>query len=228
MTLDAAANPSHAGFGTNPALTAGLAIAGVAAATLAGAWFFQLVLDIRPCPLCLEQRYAYYLALPLGLLVAFVASKEAPRPVLLAGLTLLLLAALANAWLGTYHAGVEWKFWQGPTDCTGPVGNLGSAGSLRLFSAIMQVAVNVLARGCGVEEAIDRPRVYKDAEAVHCEGGTPVEEMDRLEQLGYAVTRWRRQNLFFGGVAAVELRPDGMLAAAGDPRRGGHGIVVGA
>ena len=44
--------------------------------------------------------------------------------------SLLALAALANAWLGAYHAGVEWGFWQGPTDCTGPVGNLGSAGSL--------------------------------------------------------------------------------------------------
>ena len=130
MTLDAAANPSHAGFGTNPALTAALAIAGVAAATLAGAWFFQLVLDIRPCPLCLEQRYAYYLAFPLGFLVAFAASRDAPRPVLLAGLALLLLAALGNAWLGGYHAGVEWKFWEGPTDCSGPVVDLGSAGTL--------------------------------------------------------------------------------------------------
>ena len=36
----------------------------------------------------------------------------------------------ANAGLGTYHAGVEWGFWKGPTECTGPVGNLGSAGSL--------------------------------------------------------------------------------------------------
>ena len=32
--------------------------------------------------------------------------------------------------LGTYHSGVEWGFWQGPTDCTGPIGNLGSAGNL--------------------------------------------------------------------------------------------------
>ena len=107
-----------------------LAITIIAAATLAGAWFFQLVLDIRPCPLCLEQRYAYYLAVPLGLLVAFAASRGAPRPLLLAGLAILLLAALYNAYLGAYHAGVEWKFWQGPTDCTGPVGNLGSAGNL--------------------------------------------------------------------------------------------------
>ena len=130
MTLNATANPSQAGLGANPAQMAALAIAAIAAATLAGAWFFQLVLDIRPCPLCLEQRYAYYLAFPLGFLVAFAASRGAPRPVLLAGLALLLLAALGNAWLGGYHAGVEWKFWQGPTDCSGPVVNLGSAGNL--------------------------------------------------------------------------------------------------
>ena len=97
MTLNATANPSHAALAANPALTAALAVTIIAAATLAGAWFFQLVLDIRPCPLCLEQRYAYYLAVPLGLLVAFAASRGAPRPLLLAGLAILLLAALANA-----------------------------------------------------------------------------------------------------------------------------------
>jgi len=48
----------------------------------------------------------------------------------LAGFAVLLLAALANAWLGGYHAGVEWKFWEGPTDCSGPVADLGSAGTL--------------------------------------------------------------------------------------------------
>ena len=130
MTLHATANPSHTREPANPALTAALAITAIAAATLAGAWFFQLVLDIRPCPLCLEQRYAYYLAIPLGALVALAAAKDAPRFVLLGGLAILAAAALVNAWLGTYHAGVEWKFWQGPTDCTGPIGNLGSAGNL--------------------------------------------------------------------------------------------------
>jgi gamma-glutamyltranspeptidase/glutathione hydrolase len=104
---------------------------------------------------------------------------------------------------------------------------LGSAGSLRLWGAIMQVTVNVLARGLGVKEAIERPRLHVEGEDVHCEGGTPAEEMDRLEELGHAVTRWRRRNLYFGGVSAVELLADGSLAAAGDPRRGGHGIVVG-
>ena len=63
-------------------------------------------------------------------LVAFAASRGAPRQVVLAGFAVLLLAALANAWLGGYHAGVEWKFWQGPTDCSGPVVDLGSAGTL--------------------------------------------------------------------------------------------------
>ena len=130
MTIHATATTSPARDDANPALTAALVVTAIAAATLAGAWYFQLVLDIRPCPLCLEQRYAYYLTIPLGALVAFAAAKDAPRAVLLAGLVILALAALGNAVLGTYHAGVEWKFWQGPTDCTGPIGNLGSAGDL--------------------------------------------------------------------------------------------------
>ena len=129
MTI-ATAHPSQAGRAGNPALIAAAGIAVIAAATLAGAWFFQLVLEILPCPLCLEQRYAYYLAVPLGAVVAFAAARGAPRPVLLAGLAILGLAALANAGLGTYHAGVEWGFWPGPTDCSGPVLDLGKAGSL--------------------------------------------------------------------------------------------------
>jgi disulfide bond formation protein DsbB len=130
VTLAATAKPSFSGAESRPALVAALAIVAVAAATLAGAWFFQLVLDILPCPLCLEQRYAYYLAVPLGVLVAIAAARDAPRPLLVAGLVLLAAAALWNAGLGGYHAGVEWGFWQGPTDCTGPIVDLGKAGGL--------------------------------------------------------------------------------------------------
>jgi disulfide bond formation protein DsbB len=129
VTPGATAKPSQIDK-TNPALAAALAIVAIAALTLAGAWFFQLVLDIRPCPLCLEQRYAYYLAIPLGGLVAWAALRGAPRAVIVAGLALLALAALTNAGLGAYHAGVEWGFWPGPTECTGPVLDLGKAGSL--------------------------------------------------------------------------------------------------
>jgi disulfide bond formation protein DsbB len=130
VTLHATATTSPVRDDANPALMAALAVTALAAGTLAGAWYFQLVLDIRPCPLCLEQRYAYYLAIPLGALTALAAGRKAPHAVLLAGLVLLALAALGNAVLGTYHAGVEWGFWQGPTDCTGPIGGLGSAGDL--------------------------------------------------------------------------------------------------
>jgi disulfide bond formation protein DsbB len=128
--LNATAHPSQADASANPALSAALAVAAIAALTLAGAWFFQLALGLVPCPLCLEQRYAYYLAVPLALVVAIAAVRDAPRGLVLAGLALLALAALGNAGLGTYHAGVEWKFWQGPTDCTGPIGNFGSAANL--------------------------------------------------------------------------------------------------
>jgi disulfide bond formation protein DsbB len=125
-----AASSFHPQGIVRPALTAALATAALAAAALAGAWFFQLVLEIVPCPLCLEQRYAYYLAVPLALLVALGAAKDAPRTMLVIGFALLAAAALYNAGLGGYHAGVEWGFWPGPTECTGPVLDLGKGGNV--------------------------------------------------------------------------------------------------
>ncbi len=128
--MTSTAMPSQARFEANPAATAAILVLVVATATMAGAWFFQLVLDIQPCPMCLEQRYAYYTIIPLSALVALGAARGAPRPLLLAGLVIIALAALGNSIFGVYHAGVEWRFWQGPTDCTGPVVNFGNAGSL--------------------------------------------------------------------------------------------------
>jgi disulfide bond formation protein DsbB len=130
LTSGIIANPAQTRGGANPALTAAVAVTAIAAATLAGAWFIQLVMGIQPCELCLAQRYAYYLVVPLGALTAIGAAKDAPRGVLVAGLAVIALATLGNAGLAAYHAGVEWGFWQGPTACTGPVGDLGSAGSL--------------------------------------------------------------------------------------------------
>ena len=97
---------------------------------------------------------------------------------------------------------------------------LGSAGSVRLAGAIAQVADAVL-RGTPVAEAIERPRIHVVGDDLHLEGGLaePAPE-------GWNAVRWAGQNLYFGGVAAVERLADGTLAAAGDPRRGGHGIVV--
>jgi gamma-glutamyltranspeptidase/glutathione hydrolase len=98
---------------------------------------------------------------------------------------------------------------------------LGSAGSVRLAGAIAQVTDRVL-RGAELQEAIDAPRVHVDGETLHLEGGCADEPLADWGE----VVRWANRNLFFGGVAAVGLRPDGTFAAAGDPRRGGHGIVL--
>jgi gamma-glutamyltranspeptidase/glutathione hydrolase len=108
----------------------------------------------------------------------------------------------------------------------GPRLVVGSAGSVRLRGAIMQVVAHVVGEGVGVADAIDRPRLHVDEPHVHCEGGFDPVQLDRLEAMGYDVIRWRRRNLFFGGTNAVEVLPGGALAAAGDARRGGAGVVV--
>jgi gamma-glutamyltranspeptidase/glutathione hydrolase len=117
-----------------------------------------------------------------------------------------------------------------PSVVVGPRGPrlvVGSAGSVRLRGAIMQVVENVVGHGLDVAAAIDRPRVHVDEPHVHCEGGFDDVVLDRLEALGYDVVRWRRRNLFFGGTNAVTVDAAGALAAAGDARRGGAGVVVG-
>jgi disulfide bond formation protein DsbB len=138
-TVSHSASPTQ-----NPALTAALAIAVIAAATIAGAWFFQLVLDIVPCPMCLEQRWAYYAIIPLAVLVAVAAKAGAPRGVLLAGLVLIAFAALGNSGYGAYHAGVEWKFWLGPSSCTGPGINLGGGSLLDQLDKVKVIPCDVV------------------------------------------------------------------------------------
>ena len=103
---------------------------------------------------------------------------------------------------------------------------VGSAGSLRLRGAIMQIVINTVGHRLPIEEAIDRPRIHVEGDEVHCEGGFDARELDALAARGYDLVRWRRRNLYFGGAAAVEVYDDGTLSAAGDGRRGGTGIVV--
>ena len=112
------------------ATVAVVAVTLIAAATLIGAWIFQYGFGIVPCELCLEQRYAYYFVIPAGALLAITASRGLEARWIALGLIVLGLATLANAGLATYHAGVEWAFWKGPTACTGPIVDLGKAGNL--------------------------------------------------------------------------------------------------
>jgi len=104
---------------------------------------------------------------------------------------------------------------------------VGSAGSIRLRAAILQIIVNVLDHGMPVPSAIEAPRVHLEGSDLQLEGGTDPEVADRLEAGGYSVVRWNDTNLYFGGASAVGLDADGKLEAAGDPRRGGAGAVVG-
>jgi disulfide bond formation protein DsbB len=115
---------------TNAIMTAALAVAAVGALTIGGALFFQYAVGLAPCPLCYEQRYPYYVAIPLALAVAAGAKANAPRWWLRAGLVLIVPAMLVAAGLGLYHAGVEWKWWAGPTDCAGAGFTGGSTGGL--------------------------------------------------------------------------------------------------
>ncbi len=103
---------------------------------------------------------------------------------------------------------------------------VGSAGSVRLSGAILQTIQHVVAGGLSVDRAIDHPRLHVEDDVVQIEGGWPNETTEELKEAGQKVNAWAGRNLYFGGVSAVERRPDGQLGAAGDPRRGGHGVVV--
>jgi disulfide bond formation protein DsbB len=110
------------------AANAALLIFAISLATLLGAWYFQYVLGYPPCPLCLQQRIPYYIVIPLSLILAIAARRPAPRWLVAAGMLVILLATLTGAVLGGYHAGVEWGFWPGPPDCSGPLADLNSGG----------------------------------------------------------------------------------------------------
>ena len=102
-----------------PALLAAYIIAIVGAAALLGAWFFQYAVGLAPCPLCLEQRVAYYFAIPLAAMIALGVTYGATPKVLQLALLAIAVAMLWNAGLGVYHSGIEWKWWDGPQECSG-------------------------------------------------------------------------------------------------------------
>src|SRR5947209_7020494 len=115
---------------SRPVASAAIAIAVVGATTIMGAWLFQYGLGLKPCPLCIEQRYAYYFTVPLAAMVAVGDAYGASRKVLMAALVVIALGMLWNAELGVYHSGIEWKWWPGPQECAGSLDDLGSAGGL--------------------------------------------------------------------------------------------------
>jgi disulfide bond formation protein DsbB len=120
-------------------------IALVGLLTIGGFFFFQYVLGYPPCPLCLQQRKAFYVAVPLAALLLLGAGHGASRKVLLLGFAVIVLVMLWNAGLSAYHAGIEWKFWPGPTDCSGPIDKLGQGSLLNRLQNIHIVRCDVAA-----------------------------------------------------------------------------------
>jgi len=88
---------------------------------------FEHIGGYAPCPLCLLQRYAYYVGIPATFL-ALMAMSAGWRT--LAGILFLFvgLAFLANMALGAYHAGIEWQFWPGPDTCSQAAQPLATSG----------------------------------------------------------------------------------------------------
>jgi disulfide bond formation protein DsbB len=101
----------------------------VAVATIVAALGFEYLGGLAPCPLCLEQRYAYYAGAPVLFAALVVLSAGHHRSAALL-FFLVALAFLANSVLGVYHAGAEWHFWPGPQSCTGAQDLTTSAGGM--------------------------------------------------------------------------------------------------
>lgn len=102
------------------------------------------------------------------------------------------------------------------------VAGLGSAGSNRIRSAVLQTTVNLVAHSMPPQQAVDAPRVHIENELLQAEPGVDPEALAILEDSGLEVFRWAERNLFFGGVQIVTRDPaTGAFAGGGDPRRGG-------
>jgi gamma-glutamyltranspeptidase/glutathione hydrolase len=98
---------------------------------------------------------------------------------------------------------------------------LGSAGSNRIRSAIVQTIAAAVDGGLAAQEAVDSPRLHVEGDLVDAEPGVDETALEGLQAAGWRLRRWADRNLYFGGVQAVARDADGGLSGGGDPRRGG-------
>jgi disulfide bond formation protein DsbB len=125
---------------SDPAYRAGGTALFLAVAAILGALCAQYIWGIEPCPLCLQQRYAYYAGIPAIFLALVLLAAEYPRIAAVLFFAV-ALAFLANAGLASYHAGVEWKFWPGPDTCAQPPGALQPLGGGSLLNDLTKTRV---------------------------------------------------------------------------------------
>jgi disulfide bond formation protein DsbB len=150
-----------------------LAILLIAAVTIASVWAFQIIGGYPPCPLCLQQRWPYYAAIPLAVAMLWLDGRSA---ILRGGLLLIGLIMLAGAVLAIYHAGIEWRWWQGPQACagggglTGTLPDLSNVRVMRCDEAALRILglslagwnalISLLIAGIALAAAARRPAPY--------------------------------------------------------------------
>jgi disulfide bond formation protein DsbB len=93
---------------------------------LLGAYGFQHLGGLLPCKMCLWQRWPHFVAIWVGFIILFTGE----RSLAWIGAS----AAATSGFIGAYHAGVEWKFWDGPTSCSGDGGGLSAMDGAALLS----------------------------------------------------------------------------------------------
>lgn len=111
-------------------------------AAILGAWGSQIWGGLTPCELCLGERWPYYYGLPL-LAVILLLWNRLPLTVWYIGIAVVAAIFVWSIYLGTYHAGVEWKFWAGPSACTATTGPLDMS-QLSNLSAVKVVPCDVV------------------------------------------------------------------------------------
>lgn len=107
------------GLSRSPAHRAGSLVLIGAVAVILSALAYEHIGGYVPCPMCLQQRYAYYAAIP-ALLIALALLSGRRTMAAIAIFLAIAIAFLANAGLGAYQAGAEWKYWEPPASCAAP------------------------------------------------------------------------------------------------------------
>ena len=129
---------SHFALGKAAALAAFI----IGLLVILGAWGSQIWGGLVPCELCLGERLPYYWGLPL-LAVILLLWDRLPRTVWTIGLLIVAAIFVWSIYLGAYHAGVEWKFWAGPSACTSESGGL-DLSQLSNLNAVKSVPCDVV------------------------------------------------------------------------------------
>ncbi len=109
----------------------------------------------------------------------------------------------------------------------GGVVALGTGGSERIRSSMVEVALRMIDAGEALPLAVSGGRVHPEAEGLQVEPHVPRAVVAGLRAAAPGpVNVWPEPNLFFGGVNAVQRMADGSVLAVADGRRGGGALVV--